>query len=892
VRPPFTGREAELARLERELDAVRAGGGRIALVVGEPGIGKTRLLEEFAARARSAGAQVLFGRCLEGELASPFGPFAEALAGYAREREGSSLRLDLGAFGATVAKIVPGLRERFPELADPAPLSPEEERHRLLDALAQLLWACARRGPLALLLDDLHWADGATLALLRYLARFLADHRVLLVATQWEREPDTRRPLHAALGALRREARLERIGLAGLDRDAVAALVAVMARRPPPESFVRAVAAETRGNPFFLREVLLHLLEQGRLGGTADGSHWPLSIHEMGIPEGVRQVVGRRVSRLSEEADRLLAAAACCTRAFRFDAVAAAAELEEELALDALDEVLDAQLLEPSREPETYHFPHALIRHTLYGEQSPSRRLRAHRRLAEQLERVYGERAPDHALEIAEQWHRSAALSGAAQGIAHCLRAAERAEQAADEETAAVALGMALDLLPPSDPRRPRLVARLGLALAWSGAPSRAFDVVREAGERIAASEGDAAAADYLADAAQALYGSSYDAGAWALAQRGLQHVDERRDLTWARLVALDLERREAADPEFPGIPLDVPERRQASRILVDHLPKLVEQGLAAGMSALVFESRADAVSRGAALPSVQLNWAGEYTRAAELSAQRAARALERGRLALAALDLAVVTRCQSALGNLAASLETFGEARALVGRLGCPPFLVLQLEAAALEHTLLRGEDYPTLLPVSDRFLSEDRPENRWAGAAIRAATALAYALTGRGEDAKRAILDLLPAIERAAGWAANYGAILFWSIEALWILGWRDPAAALERNLREKTLAPDFRYPHTDARLALARLCALTDRCDEARTWFAAARGVLEEQGARPLRAVCDFDEAWMELRRGKAGDRRRALELLDAASDPFATIGMTGWLRRAEELRARLV
>jgi hypothetical protein len=126
---------------------------------------------------------------------------------------------------------------------------------------------------------------------------------------------------------------------------------------------------------------------------------------------------------------------------------------------------------------------------------------------------------------------------------------------------------------------------------------------------------------------------------------------------------------------------------------------------------------------------------------------------------------------------------------------------------------------------------------------------------------------------------------------IEVLWVLERCDYADLLERNLREKTLAPDFRYLQTDARLALARLCALTGRFDEAREWFEKARRVLGEQGARPLRVITDFDEAWMEVRGGRDGDCTRALALLDAARGPFESIGMPGWLRRADELRQQL-
>jgi len=153
------------------------------------------------------------------------------------------------------------------------------------------------------------------------------------------------------------------------------------------------------------------------------------------------------------------------------------------------------------------------------------------------------------------------------------------------------------------------------------------------------------------------------------------------------------------------------------------------------------------------------------------------------------------------------------------------------------------------------------------------------------------RAVAQLLAVIDGAPGWFPNYPAVLSLAIESVWVLERADFADVLERNLREKTLAPDFRYPHTDARLALARLCALTGRLDEARTWFGKARSVLDEQGARPLRAIVDFDETSMEVRRGRAADRERARALLAAARGPFEALGMRGWLRRADALEQEL-
>jgi tetratricopeptide (TPR) repeat protein len=207
------------------------------------------------------------------------------------------------------------------------------------------------------------------------------------------------------------------------------------------------------------------------------------------------------------------------------------------------------------------------------------------------------------------------------------------------------------------------------------------------------------------------------------------------------------------------------------------------------------------------------------------------------------------------------------------------------------LDHTLTRGEGYGLLLPGIEQLLAKDAPENRWVRGFEWADAARCYAYEGRRDNALRALEQALPAIERGAGWALAYTWLICFVIEALWVLDRRDHVEVLERNLRAKTLAPDFRSLGTDARLSLARLCALTGRFDEAREWFEKARHVLDEQGARPLRAITDFDEAWMEVRRGGAGDRQRALTLLDAARVPFESIGMPGWLRRAEELRRQL-
>src|SRR3989442_8608469 len=177
TRTPFVGRVKEMARLRAKFDEARAGHGGLVMLVGEPGIGKSRTIEEFAEHARAGGALVLAGRCFEGEWAPPYAPFGEAIAGYAKDAAPDALRADLGYGAPPVAPLVPSLRERLPDIAEPVPLNPDEERFRLLDAVSQFIIATSARAPVVLVIDDLHWADGGTIAMLRHVARFLSGHR-------------------------------------------------------------------------------------------------------------------------------------------------------------------------------------------------------------------------------------------------------------------------------------------------------------------------------------------------------------------------------------------------------------------------------------------------------------------------------------------------------------------------------------------------------------------------------------------------------------------------------------------------------------------------------------------------------------------------------------------
>jgi DNA-binding winged helix-turn-helix (wHTH) protein len=870
ARTPFVGRTRELGQLAARLSAARSGYGSFVLVGGEPGIGKTRLLEELAEHARGEGVRVLWGRCIEGEWSLPYAPFGEALGEWARATHLQLVRELVGAHAPLLARIAPALGGRLADLAEPPPLEAEDEGPRIAQALVEILRALAEHEPLLLVVDDLQWADRATHALLRRLAP-LAGGLPLLITAAGRLEPDA--------GEVPGGGRIE---LAGIDVAHLRALLETLADHAVESELPVVLHRETGGNPFFVREILLHLAEVGDIGRVSGEWRRRRDVADLDWPASVREVVERRLARLSDDARRLLLVACVFPGSFDFPIAAATAGLAELDALDALDEALEAQLVRESNVPDRYEFSHALVRGVLYAGLNPSRRTRTHRRVAEGLERERGRALSD--AEIVEHWRRSADLPGAEAGVGSCLAAAEAAERVGAHVETAAMLRIALLLAPASDGRRPAIEGRLGLALAWSGARGEAARVAAQAAEGIARSEGAAAAAAYLADAADAVWWSSIDPEAWTLAEQGLRHAGERRDLVWARLLSHALSGREANDPKHPGIACDGPDRRELTRVVFAHPAALELDHHNELWRHLVFASRAEVLERAPRVAHLIGFWAGEYREALTRTREGVEAALRRHHVLRAALLLALAARFESALGELAASQASQARAEELGREATSSPLVPLWLGAVAAERAQIRGEGFEELMPGYALALAIDVPETRWVLPITRAGAAAAHALLGSEREALAALEPAREALAIAPGWSPNYVPTLHLAISTLWHLQRADRLEPLERQLRERVLAPDFRHPHADARLSLARLCALGGRHEEAAHWVAEARRVLDAQVARPLRALCDYDEACARRRAG--ADPAAPLARARAA---FAEIGMPGWLRRAEALEA---
>ena len=394
----FVGREREIKELRASLEKALAGTGGLLLLSGEAGIGKTRIAEELSTYGRLRGAKVLVGRCYEGEGAPSYWPWIQALRAYAQERSVAELIDQMGAGAADIAQIVSEVRDRIPDLPSPPALEPNQARFRLFDSIVRFLRNACQRQAIVLVLDDLHWSDESSLLLLQFLARELQEMRVFVIATYRDLEIDRQHPLTETLGQLSRERYCERVHVEGLVRDDVGRFVQMTAGLVPPPALVQAVYRETEGNPFFVSEVVRLLVASGEMERAGTDASWTPR-----IPQSVREVVVRRLGRLSEECNRILTVASIIGREFPLAALERLTDLSEDALLEVLEEALGARVIgeEPGRDVGRFRFSHALIRETLYDGLTKTRRVRLHRQIADVLHDLYGEQRDRHAAELA-----------------------------------------------------------------------------------------------------------------------------------------------------------------------------------------------------------------------------------------------------------------------------------------------------------------------------------------------------------------------------------------------------------------------------------------------------------------------------------------------------------
>ena len=451
----IVGRETELGLVAESARRVTEGEGReVLLVAGEAGLGKTTLVAEGARAAFTAGACVLAGHCEE-NLATPYQLFAKTIGHYVSHCAEDRLRAHVETHGSELARLVPAMATRIPDLPPPRATDSDTERYLLFAAVVGLLSQASEHQPIVLVLDDLQWADAGSLELLDHLIASDQPMAVLVLGTYRDTELSHSRPLLNTLGSLQRQVNVTRLELTGLSDTAVVALMEAMAGYVLDEAGVnlaQAVYRETDGNPFFVSEVLRHLWETGAIYPDSAG-RWEAidKIEDVGLPVSVKEVIGARIGRLGV-AGRMLSTAAVIGRDFDIDLLALAADLPEDDLLDLLDTAAAAALVREGRgRPGQYTFAHALIQHTLYEELGPTRRARTHRRIGEALEHLCGTRPGPRVGELARHWFNGRQPGDRAKALDYSRQAADAALEALAPADALRYYTQALDLYTEAD---------------------------------------------------------------------------------------------------------------------------------------------------------------------------------------------------------------------------------------------------------------------------------------------------------------------------------------------------------------------------------------------------------------------------------------------------------
>ncbi len=878
---PWVGRDDLCSEL---IEIVSSGLGtestspRLITVTGDAGIGKTRLAAAVAEHVAARGAFVLYGRCDDG-LAMPYQPFVDAI-------DGALARVSSAETSRAAAVALAHLLPRFAIPTSNAALSSQlpvgEAAARTMDGIAQLLAGLATARPVLLVLDDLHWADRATAAVITHLSTVIAARPVVVLGLSRRGELGPDHPVTGSLGQLGRIVGSHQQTLGPLDDRSIAGFVAIVTGLDLPAALLEEVVGTAEGNPLFARELALDLAENWadhRARNETDS--WGVGRSGPPVPATIRAVVIHRYQRLGPDARRLLAPAVVHDGLFMFETVRTVAGLDEARALDALDELLEARIVDPGPRADIYKVSHDLLRAVLYTDLSSSRQLRLHRRVAEQLILAGDDALP---AEIARHYLLSRELAGAHVGAEFALSAARFAEQSGAFNESVEQLHVALSLAEPDGLAHAAALTSLPVAFAlagrWDDVPA-AMDVacglLAERGEPLAA-------AQLALDVVNATIGMGNARLGWALARVGLGFVGGERNLVWAELRSLAFEAEDALNPTQPGVPIEHPDRRQAARLIADLSAKPWHSELVA-MSA---EDRTELLVLSRNFPGAEAFWCGEYAASVEPFERLANEALAIGHLGWATSCLANAARCRIALGQFDLARVGLDKAHAVGDRLGAIGTHFMNLLAADDEMSSAMGDGWLALKDVGGAgLLDTSDPAHRSALAAFFASGSRIFAHDGAAQDESLAFASaVVPYLAAAPGWAINFTRMACDVAEALWFLDRGDDIDIVEAALRDKVIAPDYRYPMVDGYHALGRLLGVRRQFDDAMDAFGVATRRLAEQRAWPLQAVVQFDEALLLQRMGFAAADRFAKAALR-----FEESGMPGWAARAHRQRGAL-
>jgi DNA-binding CsgD family transcriptional regulator/tetratricopeptide (TPR) repeat protein len=483
AKPPLIGRQREAALLWQRYETAMSGQLVVALASGEPGIGKTRLLDEIAARASDVGTRVLRGAATEAEGMPPYLPFVEALGRHIRAETPEALRAQTETTAPILATLLPELPQRLGSLPESYPLPPEQARLRLYEAVGDWLATLAAEHPLLVMLDDLQWADPATYDLLSYIAGHCGAAQLMLLGAHRQGETTHPQAFERALATLHRLRILTTVALPPLSPAEVASLAHERLAGTLEPATSRVLFRQSEGNPFFAEELLRSWLESNALRRGASlracqtgAADWSLPASaEVQLPPSIQTTIRQRLIRLPGDALDLLRVAAIIGRTFEVSLLAEAFDCDAETVEERLSVAIHAQLICPG-DPGTLKFAHDKIRECLYAEVTAARRTRLHAQIGTSLAARPDTHDPRRIADLAFHFTRSGDRE---RGVDYARRAAESAMTAYAFEEATTHYHDALELLDGGDIRRGTLLLALGEANIFAGAEREAMSVLR-----------------------------------------------------------------------------------------------------------------------------------------------------------------------------------------------------------------------------------------------------------------------------------------------------------------------------------------------------------------------------------------------------------------------------
>jgi hypothetical protein len=420
---PMVGRARELDVCRAAFDRMLTGRRQLVLISGEPGIGKTRCAEALADIAEDQGSLVLWGRCHEDAGAPPYWPWVQIIRAYIEASSLDEVRLNMGAAAKDIGALVPELLDSSQRQVHETPSAITDSspaRFRTFDAIRQFFHQATQQVPITLVLDNLHWADTPSLALLEFLAQELPRGRLLVVGTYRDAGASRKTPLQSTLGALRRDADAERVHLTRLSQNAIGEVAERLCDISLSESAIKMIHQQTDGNPLFAIELIKVLIDESAGGAIAT---MPAK-----IPAGVHETIGRRLIRLSDRCNELLCVAAVHGRQFAAREIAVAMGEDVQLVLTGLEPAVLAGIVQSNADAlGSYEFTHALIRETIYEDLPQVDRLRLHACAGDALVSVHSMHLEPALTRIAHHYHVASALGNCEKAVTYALRAADSA---------------------------------------------------------------------------------------------------------------------------------------------------------------------------------------------------------------------------------------------------------------------------------------------------------------------------------------------------------------------------------------------------------------------------------------------------------------------------------